>query len=103
MPSQSVVQPSLRSLPESRRCTVIINTVDRSLDLKKTLLDLNPSWNADLDELIIVLGPTTDDSEQVIKNSTLPSKLIYCPVRNLAVSRNLGLTHHRLQDGWMRC
>lgn len=92
-PSKPVVHPFLASLPNLRRCTVIVNTVDRALDLEKTLHDLKLSWNADLDELIIVLGPTTDNSEQVIMHSALPYKLIYCPVKNLAVSRNLGLTH----------
>ena len=77
--------------PESGRCSVIINTVDRASDLAKTLDDLSVEWDADRDELIIVLGPTDDHSEQIIRDSPVHCELIRCPVRNLAVSRNLGL------------
>ncbi len=82
--------PVTSGLPEiSRRCSVVINTVDRANDLAITLADLKAVWD-ERDELIIVLGPTEDDSEEVIRSSGMPCKLIRCPVKNLAVSRNLG-------------
>ena len=74
----------------SARCTVIINTVDRAADLEMTLASLKPRWNA-ADELIVVLGPTGDHSEEIIARSPVSCRLIRCPERNLAISRNLGL------------
>ncbi|MEX1115794.1 MAG: glycosyltransferase [Akkermansiaceae bacterium] len=68
----------------------MINTVDRGNDLRLTLEAMRKSWDADQDELIVVLGPTGDDSEEVIHRSTLPCRLIHCAERNLAISRNLG-------------
>jgi GT2 family glycosyltransferase len=73
------------------RCSVVINTVDRAADLAVTLADLLPQWQADRDELIIVLGPTGDDSLETIARSGFPCRVIDCPERNLAVSRNLGV------------
>lgn len=75
----------------SRRCSVIINTVDRADDLALTLAALKPGWDAVRDELIVVLGPTGDTSGEIVRLSPVPCILVRCPVRNLAVSRNLGL------------
>jgi GT2 family glycosyltransferase len=72
------------------RCSVIINTVDRADDLALTLDSLREKWNEVEDEIIIVLGPTGDNSEEIIRRSAVPCRLIHFPVRNLAVSRNLG-------------
>ena len=78
------------ALMGSKRCSVIINTVDRAADLELTLAALEPDWNAE-DELIVVLGPTGDHSADIIGRSPVPCQLIHCPERNLALSRNLGL------------
>ena len=90
--SPSISLPVCHRGPEtsSRRCSVVINTVDRARDLALTLESLDKAWDDTQDELIIVLGPTNDDSEEVIRRSTVSCRLIHCPVRNLAVSRNLG-------------
>ncbi len=74
----------------SKRCSVIINTVDRAADLELTLASLKADWNS-ADELIVVLGPTADLSEEIVSRSPVPCQLIHCPERNLAISRNLGL------------
>ena len=74
------------------RCSVIINTVDRAEDLTRTLKDLHSQWSSGLDELIIVLGPTSDDTRERIAQSGFACRVIECPERNLAISRNLGLT-----------
>ncbi len=73
------------------RCSVIINTVDRADHLARTLSDLKAQWRADLDELVIVLGPTSDDTRERIAQSGFVCQVIDCPERNLAISRNLGL------------
>lgn len=83
-------EPYPRTEISSRRCSVIINTVDRAKDLGVTLEALRKHWDHSRDELIIVLGPTGDESEEVIRRCFMPCRLIHCPERNLAVSRNLG-------------
>lgn len=86
------IQPLEGAVPDpSVRCSVVINTVDRAGELAITLRDLAAQWRADLDELVIVLGPTSDDSRGIIARSGVPCQVIDCPERNLSVSRNLGL------------
>ncbi len=72
------------------RCSVVINTLDRAGDLALTLAALQPEWLAGRDELIIVLGPPGDSSEEVIRQSGLPCRVLHCAEKNLAISRNLG-------------
>lgn len=74
------------------RASVVINTDGRCRDLEMTLNALSSSWDHSQDELIIVLGPSDDDSFAVISKCTLPLRLIRCPVKNLSISRNLGLS-----------
>jgi GT2 family glycosyltransferase len=73
------------------RVSVIINTVDRARELVVTLEDLAGLWDGEQDELIVVLGPTDDESAEILEKSPLRHRLVHCPERNLAVSRNLGL------------
>lgn len=79
------------ALTSSLRCSVIINTVDRSKDLSITLDSLRLEWDESQDELIVVLGPGDDDSEDLVRRSPLPVRLLHCSERNLAISRNIGL------------
>jgi len=89
-PASGVFFPPIsRSAPECR-CSVVINTVDRASELKITLAALRAEWR-DGDELIVVLGPTGDDSAAVLRNSPVPCRVVTCAEKNLAVSRNLGL------------
>jgi GT2 family glycosyltransferase len=90
---QVISHPPLAGLPQTPRirCSVIINTVDRADHLSLTLSDLKKQWRADLDELIIVLGPTSDDTRVRIAESGFDCQVIDCPEHNLAISRNLGL------------
>ena len=85
--------PPLTGVPHNPkiRCSVIINTIDRADHLSLTLSDLKSVWRADLDELIIVLGPTSDDTRVRIAESGFDCQIIDCQQRNLALSRNLGL------------
>jgi GT2 family glycosyltransferase len=84
------LEPLIRAGSPTRRCSVIINTVDRARDLEITLQAMAKVWDPAQDELIIVLGPTGDDSAEVIRNAAMDCRVIHCPQRNLAVSRNLG-------------
>ncbi len=90
-PCKSVQAPTALVRQEPLlRCSVIINTVDRAADLALTLAAFRKLWDATQDELIVVLGPTDDNSAEVVRNSHLPYRLIHCPEKNLAISRNLG-------------
>lgn len=84
--------PNLNCSPESKRASVIVNTVDREAELRITLHALVAEMDASKDELIVVLGPTSDDSESVIHAFDFPIKLLRCPKKNLAMSRNIGLS-----------
>jgi GT2 family glycosyltransferase len=86
----AAMEPLQRTGSPSRRCSVVINTVDRARDLEITLEALAKVWDPARDELIIVLGPTADHSGDVIRNAAVGCRVIHCPQRNLAVSRNLG-------------
>jgi GT2 family glycosyltransferase len=90
-PSKPVPVAGRLARPEPGcRCSVIINTVDRAADLALTLAAFREVCDVSRDELIIVLGPTEDESEEVVRRSGVPCRLIRCPEKNLAVSRNLG-------------
>lgn len=93
LPPHSIALPPLTGAPRNPkiRCSVIINTIDRADHLALTLSDLKAQWRAELDELVIVLGPTSDDTRERIAQSGFACKVIDCPERNLAISRNLGL------------
>lgn len=88
-PPPSPLSDLLEDRP-SCRCSLIINTVDRARQLAVTLADLKKHWNGN-DELILVLGPSDDDSGSVIASCGLPHRLVRCAERNLSVSRNAGL------------
>ena len=93
LPTHLITLPPLHGVPRNPkiRCSVVINTIDRADHLALTLSDLKAQWRADLDELVIVLGPTSDDTRERIAQSGFACQVIDCPERNLAISRNLGL------------
>jgi glycosyltransferase involved in cell wall biosynthesis len=72
--------------------SVIVNTYNRGAWLDDCLRGL-----AGLDypafEVIVVNGPSTDDSARVIARWADRVRAVACPEANLALSRNLGLAH----------
>lgn len=93
LPPHPVECPPMTGVPRDPRvrCSVVINTVDRAQDLAITLADLRTHWQEERDELIVVLGPDSGDSRAIIGQSRLPCRVVDCPERNLAISRNVGL------------
>lgn len=72
--------------------SVIINTCDRQEPLRTVLYALNRQTYQNF-EVIVVLGPTKDDSAQMLATEFINQiYVVNCPVFNLAVSRNLGVT-----------
>jgi len=70
--------------------SVIICTIDRSKFLRRVMSTIS-SWRSSFQELIIVVGPTQDDTECVLsENKNIISKIIHTDSRNVSIARNLG-------------
>lgn len=70
--------------------SVVINTYNRAEGLRKTLESLlmlaYPRF-----EIVVVNGPSTDHTDEVIEAFSSRIKAAKCDVRNLSVSRNIGI------------
>lgn len=70
--------------------SIVINTLNRATLLRKTLDSF--SWlNYDAFEVVVVNGPSTDESEAVINEFAGRIKRGRCPEANLSMSRNIGI------------
>jgi len=70
--------------------SIVINTLNRAALLRKTLDSF--SWlNYDAFEVVVVNGPSTDDSEAVLSEFSGKIKHGRCPEANLSMSRNIGI------------
>lgn len=72
------------------KLSVVINTYNRANSLKRTLESLYYQRDSNF-EVVVVNGPSTDNTLDVLKEYEGKIKLIDCPERNLSVSRNLGI------------
>lgn len=79
----------IASVP-SLSISVIINTYDRAHLLADCLLALRRQTYRAF-EVIVVVGPCSDNTDDVIATYGDRSKVVRCPKRNLSVSRNLGI------------
>ena len=71
--------------------SIVINTLNRATLLAKTLDSLRWLKYRGAFEVIVVNGPSTDHSQEVI-DAWLPSiRAARCEVANLSVSRNIGI------------
>ncbi|WP_051661026.1 glycosyltransferase [Bosea sp. 117] len=70
--------------------SIVINTYNRGKELADTLLSLRGLDYPDY-EVIVVNGPSTDDSQQVIDGWAGKVKIRTCPEANLSMSRNIGI------------
>lgn len=82
-----MTQPDMSS---SLSCSIIINTFNRASYLRKLLPGLARLKGVAF-EVIIVNGPSTDETMEVLHAYLDVVKLIQCPEANLSVSRNLGI------------
>lgn len=74
--------------------SVVVNTYNRALSLRETILGLRLQQRSDF-EIVVVNGPSDDDTEAVLAEFAHDIRALSCPVRNLSVSRNLGLAAAR--------
>jgi glycosyltransferase involved in cell wall biosynthesis len=74
----------------SLRVSVIVNTVDRAAALA-TLLSALEHQSYPLFEVIVVVGPTRDETLAVLAPYAGRLRALHCPHANLSESRNIGL------------
>ena len=72
------------------KVSIVINTLNRGFYLKKLLYALQKQTFREF-EVVVVNGPSTDDTESVLKMFETAIKVETCPVTNLSVSRNIGI------------
>ncbi|HIK19193.1 MAG TPA: glycosyltransferase family 2 protein [Leptolyngbyaceae cyanobacterium M33_DOE_097] len=71
--------------------SVIICTLDRGNFLRRVMTNI-ASWRSAFQELIVVVGPTQDDTECILsENKHLINQIIFTDLRNVSIARNLGL------------
>jgi glycogen synthase len=82
--------PATPTMPEFPTFSIVINTDGRARSLAKTLQSLRhvdyPRF-----EVCVVCGPTPDGTRELLDSWRGQIKIAECPVRNLAVSRNIGV------------
>jgi len=71
--------------------SAIVCTVDRCNFLRKVMSAVS-SWRSSVQELIVVVGPSQDDTESLLlEYKHIIDKIIFTDQRNVSVARNLGL------------
>jgi glycosyltransferase involved in cell wall biosynthesis len=70
--------------------SIIINTYNRARSLERLLPSLEHLVDARF-EVVVVNGPSTDDTEAVLARYAGRLKVERCPAANLSVSRNIGI------------
>ena len=73
-----------------RKVSVVINTVDRCASLIRAIDSLRYQSYPDF-EVIVVNGPSTDDTAPYLKTIQGEIKFLSCAERNLSKSRNIGI------------
>jgi glycosyltransferase involved in cell wall biosynthesis len=72
--------------------SIVINTYNRARSLERLLPSLAHLADA-VFEVIVVNGPSTDDTEAVLARYGDHLKIAHCPGANLSQSRNIGIAH----------
>lgn len=72
--------------------SVVVNTVNRAAQLEDTIrgllcLDFEPF------EIVVVNGPSTDQTSRVLERYSREIKIVACPEHNLSLSRNIGIAN----------
>jgi glycogen synthase len=75
---------------ETMKTSIIINTYNRAPFLLRLLAGLGHLENSEF-EVIVVNGPSTDQTQSVLEQYQDRVKVVQCPSRNLSQSRNLGI------------
>lgn len=79
-----------RLIDMGKKVSVVINTYNRGNHLKRLIDSLSKQTYNDF-EVIIVNGPSTDNTDDVIEKYKEVIRVEKCPIVNLCVSRNIGI------------
>jgi len=74
----------------SPRVSVVVNTYNRAASLHQTLQALRRQNYLNF-EVIVVNGPSTDDTVEVLRRHAAGIRVGSCAQRNLSISRNVGI------------
>lgn len=74
------------------RVSVVINTYNRGASLRHTLAALRYQTHPEF-EVVVVNGPSTDDTEAVLAEAADTVRAFRCPDVHLSKSRNVGIAH----------
>ena len=77
-------------MPPALKCSIIINTYNRSTCLARLLASLHHLTYNEF-EVVVVNGPSTDETGLLLKQYAERIKIVDCPEANLSLSRNLGI------------
>ena len=72
------------------RVSVVINTFNRCSMLERTLKSLSQLRYPEF-EVLVVNGPSTDGTAELLANWSETIRIIDCPKCNLSASRNLAI------------
>lgn len=78
------------SLPQKEQVSIIISTVDRGRFLARTLQSLKHLRYSNF-EVVVVEGPSSDDTVHILNIWEDRIRRVACPVMNLSASRNIGI------------
>lgn len=73
------------------RISVVINTLNREKSLRDTLESFRWQTYAGQFEVIVVNGPSTDNTQALIESWLPKIRVGSCPAANLSMSRNIGI------------
>jgi len=71
--------------------SVVINTLNRAHCIGTTLKALEYQDYEGIFEVVVVNGPSTDNTLQVLERHSKNIKFVQCSVANLSISRNIGI------------
>jgi glycosyltransferase involved in cell wall biosynthesis len=90
MNSQVGAAPAAHDKADPRRVSVVICTYNRADGLRQTLESLRQQRYREF-EVVVVNGPSTDHTGQMLREYPRPITVVDNQIANLSVSRNLGI------------
>ena len=84
------VAPPERPVARPGSVSVVVSTLDRAAWLDRALTALAYQRHRDV-EVIVVAGPSVDETAEVLARHAPRIRVVECPLANLSASRNLGV------------
>jgi glycogen(starch) synthase len=88
---EAISRPNVRPSQDHRYTfSIVINTYNRAHTLERTLASLENLRHSAY-EVVVVFGPCTDSTSEILDRYRVKFRIVACEVVNLSVSRNLGI------------